>query len=183
MVDGRQDFPSVPPVDWLRIRQLQAVLNPAYGKPGLLGHLFDTLTCGMPIVCYYNAADDIYEIVDGFHRYSVMLQHDDIRERESGMLPVSVIEKPLNERMASTIRHNRARGSHSVDLLSDIVSELHKNGCSDSWLEKHLGMDKDEVLRLKQITGLAEAFKDYDFSMSWIPVNIKEGLDQSIPGK
>lgn len=124
----------------------------------------------MPIVCYYHEADDMYEIVDGFHRYSVMLKHKDIYEREHGMLPVSVIDKPIDERMASTIRHNRARGSHDVDLMSNIVAELHKIGRSDAWLAKHLGMDKDEILRLKQITGLADMYKNEDFGFSWEPL-------------
>ena len=121
----------------------------------------------MPIVCYYIADKDIYEIVDGFHRYSIMKLHKDIYERENGMLPVSVIDKPLSERMASTIRHNRARGSHNVDLMSNIVGELHEMGKTDTWIMKHLGMDADEVLRLKQISGLASLFKDRDFSKSW----------------
>ncbi|MCB6992873.1 ParB/RepB/Spo0J family partition protein [bacterium 210820-DFI.6.37] len=123
----------------------------------------------MPIVCYYNEKDDMYEIVDGFHRYQTMLQHKDIYEREQGLLPVSVIEKSIDQRMASTIRHNRARGTHDVELMSNIVSELHTIGRSDAWISKHLGMDLDEILRLKQITGLAELFKDDDFSKSWIP--------------
>lgn len=100
-------------------------------------------------------AQDLYIIVDGFHRYRVMLEYPDIYEREKGMLPVSVIDKPLDQRMASTIRHNRARGSHNVDLMSNIVKELHELGRSDAWISKHLGMDRDEILRLKQITGLA----------------------------
>lgn len=125
----------------------------------------------MPIVCYYHPEDDMYEIVDGFHRYSVMLNHKDIYERENGMLPVSVIDKPIGERMASTIRHNRARGSHDVDLMSNIVAELVEMGKSNAWIMKHLGMDADEVIRLKQITGLAALFKDKDFSMSWEPGN------------
>lgn len=121
----------------------------------------------MPIVCYYNPEDDMYEIVDGFHRYTVMLKHRDIYEREGGCLPVTVIDKPISDRMASTIRHNRARGSHDVDLMSNIVAELHKIGRSDAWIAKHLGMDPDEILRLKQITGLAELFKNQEFSKSW----------------
>ena len=84
----------------------------------------------MPIVCYYAKSQDIYVIVDGFHRYRVMLEHPDIYEREGGVLPVSVIDKPLDQRMASTIRHNRARGSHDVDLMSNIVKELHELGRS-----------------------------------------------------
>ncbi|WP_288177482.1 IbrB-like domain-containing protein, partial [Blautia hydrogenotrophica] len=109
----------------------------------------------MPIVCYYAKVEDLYVIVDGFHRYRIIKEHQDIYEREKGMLPVSVIEKPLDQRMASTIRHNRARGNHDVDLMSNIVKELHELGRSDEWISKHLGMDKDEILRLKQITGLA----------------------------
>ena len=75
----------------------------------------------MPVVCYYNKSDDKYIIVDGFHRYRIMLEHPDIYEREKGLLPVSVIDKPLEQRIASTIRHNRARGNHDVDLLRNFV--------------------------------------------------------------
>lgn len=121
----------------------------------------------MPIVCYYNAEDDMYEIVDGFHRYTVMLKHKDIYEREGGCLPVTVIDKPISERMASTIRHNRARGTHNIDLMSNIVAELVEMGKSDRWIAKHLGMDVDEILRLKQITGLAALFADREFSRAW----------------
>ncbi|NBJ92709.1 IbrB-like domain-containing protein [Parablautia muri] len=123
----------------------------------------------MPIVCYYSRENDIYVIVDGFHRYRIMLDHADIYEREKGMLPVSVIRKPIDQRMASTIRHNRARGSHNVDLMSNIVKELQEMGRSDAWISKHLGMDRDEILRLKQITGLMTMFKDVKFGKAWQP--------------
>ncbi|MBQ8817984.1 MAG: ParB-like nuclease domain-containing protein [Clostridia bacterium] len=123
----------------------------------------------MPVVCYYDKANDKYIIVDGFHRYRIMLEYEDIYEREGGMLPVSVIDKPIDYRMASTIRHNRARGSHDVDLMSNIVRELHMLGRSDEWISTHLGMDKDEILRLKQITGLAALFRDMDFGSAWTP--------------
>lgn len=113
---------------------------------------------------------DRYVIVDGFHRYRIMLDYHDIYERENGMLPVSIIDKSLDHRMASTIRHNRARGSHNVDLMSNIIKELHELGRSDAWISKHLGMDKDEILRLKQITGLASLFKDVKFGKAWTPV-------------
>ena len=122
----------------------------------------------MPIVCYYDNLNDIYEIVDGFHRYSVMKTSKRIREREKGLLPVVVINKPIENRMASTIRHNRARGSHDIELMSNIVAELVESGMSDAWIMKHIGMDADELLRLKQITGLAALFKDKEFSKSWI---------------
>ena len=125
----------------------------------------------MPIVCYHDSAEDKYIIVDGFHRYRIMLEHEDIYEREGGVLPVSVINKELDQRMASTIRHNRARGTHDVELMSSIVKDLHELGRSDAWISKHLGMDKDEILRLKQITGLAALFKDIDFGQAWKPVD------------
>lgn len=120
-----------------------------------------------PIVCYYDKANDEYIVVDGFHRYSTMLNSDRIRTREKGLMPVVVIDKELGERMASTIRHNRARGSHSVDLMSNIVTELLEMGKSDSWICRNIGMSADELLRLKQITGLAALFRDEEFSKSW----------------
>ena len=118
----------------------------------------------MPIVCYYIADNDTYEIVDGFHRYTTMLRHKDIYEREGGMMPVVVIEKDISNRMASTIRHNRARGSHSIELMSNIVSEFTKSGMSDAWILKNIGMDADELLRLKQLSGLAELFKNKPYT-------------------
>ncbi len=148
--------------------------NPNTVAPPEMKLLYDSIKedgYTMPIVCYYVKEKDIYVIVDGFHRYRVMLDYPDIRERESGMLPVSVINKSLDNRMASTIRHNRARGSHDVDLMSNIVKELHELGRSDAWISKHLGMEKDEILRLKQITGLAALFKDVKFGQAWRPVD------------
>lgn len=118
----------------------------------------------MPCVCYYLEDEDIYEIVDGYHRFSILKSSKRIFERENGLLPVVVIEKDISNRMASTIRHNRARGSHSIELMSNIVAELVESGMSDGWILKHIGMDKDELLRLKQITGLAALFKDQEFS-------------------
>ena len=122
----------------------------------------------MPIVCYYLEDIDKFEIVDGFHRYTVIKKHKDIFERESGCLPVSVINKPISDRMASTIRHNRARGSHDVELMTNIVTELVESGCSDRWIMKNIGMDADELLRLKQLSGLAAIFKDKEFSKAWV---------------
>lgn len=121
----------------------------------------------MPVVCFYDEVNDKYIVVDGFHRYSVLKNSKRIFEREKGMLPVSVIDKELGDRMASTIRHNRARGSHSIDLMSTIVSELVEMGKGDAWICKHIGMSKDELLRMKQITGLASLFQNKSFSDSW----------------
>ena len=101
--------------------------NPNSVAPPELKLLYDSIKedgYTMPIVCYYDSEKDLYIIVDGFHRYRIMLDYQDIYEREGGKLPVSVIDKPIDCRMASTIRHNRARGSHDVDLMSNIISEL-----------------------------------------------------------
>lgn len=119
----------------------------------------------MPCVCYYNKVEDTYEIVDGFHRYTVLKTSKRVYERENGLLPVVVIDKDISNRIASTIRHNRARGVHNIDLMCDIVSELTKSGMSDEWIMKNIGMDADELLRLKQISGLAELFADKEFSI------------------
>lgn len=120
-----------------------------------------------PVVCFYDKEIDKYIVVDGFHRYRVIRENKDIYERENGCLPVVVIEKELGERMASTIRHNRARGTHNIELMSNIVSELVEMGKGDTWICKHIGMSADELLRLKQITGLASLFKNKEFSRSW----------------
>lgn len=153
------------------IEKVQAnTYNPNHVAPPEMKLLYESIKDDgytMPIVCYYLKDEDKYEIVDGYHRYAVMLRHKDIYERENGMLPVSVIDKPLDDRIASTIRHNRARGTHDVDLMSNIVKELKDSGMSDAWIMKNIGMDADELLRLKQITGLASLFKDKDFSHAW----------------
>lgn len=153
------------------IEKVQAnTYNPNHVAPPEMKLLYESIKDDgytMPIVCYYLKDEDKYEIVDGYHRYAVMLRHKDIYEREHGMLPVSVIDKPLDDRIASTIRHNRARGTHDVDLMSNIVKELKESGMSDAWIMKNIGMDADELLRLKQITGLASLFKDKDFSHAW----------------
>ncbi|MEG0889241.1 MAG: ParB/RepB/Spo0J family partition protein [Bacteroides sp.] len=119
----------------------------------------------MPCVCYHDKDRDKYILVDGFHRYSILKRSPRIFGREKGMLPVVVIDKNLEERIASTIRHNRARGNHLVGLMSGIVAELTKAGMSDRWIMEHIGMDKDEILRLKQTSGLADLFADKDFSL------------------
>lgn len=120
-----------------------------------------------PVVTYYDAANDTYIVVDGFHRYLTLKRSKRIFEREQGCLPVVVIYKELGDRMASTIRHNRARGSHNIELMSNIVAELVEMGKGDRWICQHIGMSVDELLRLKQITGVAALFANRDFSASW----------------
>lgn len=121
-----------------------------------------------PIVTYHR--DNIHEVVDGFHRNRVGKESTSIKKRVNGYLPTVVINRDrteITDRMASTIRHNRARGKHSVDSMTDIVVELKKRNRSDEWIATHLGMDKDEILRLCQISGLTEMFSDTGFSKSW----------------
>lgn len=121
-----------------------------------------------PIVSWVN--DGIFEVVDGFHRHRVGKECEPVRERVHGYLPLVVINASRLEkgdRMAATIRHNRARGKHRVDAMSDIVMDLKRRRWSDEKIAKELGMDPDEVLRLCQVTGLAELFADKDFSQAW----------------
>lgn len=120
-----------------------------------------------PVVTYFDKENDKYIVVDGFHRYLILKNSKRINERENGMLPVVVIDKELGDRMASTIRHNRARGTHNIELMSTIVSELVEMGKGDRWICQHIGMSVDELLRLKQITGVAALFANRDFSDSW----------------
>ena len=123
----------------------------------------------MPIVCYRNEHDGVYEIVDGFHRYTVLKTYPDIYEREGGFLPVVVIDKPISERMASTVRHNRARGSHNIKLMCDLVASLVQAGKSDEWIARNLGMEIEEVFRLKQLVGIPDMFKTAGFGQAWKP--------------
>lgn len=112
---------------------------------------------------------DIICIVDGFHRRKAERQSKKIFQSTYGRLPVTFIrekQRDLSNRMASTIRHNRARGSHGIDLMSNIVRELVLLGKTPQWISKHVGMDLDEILRLKQLTGIASLFEDKEFSQS-----------------
>jgi hypothetical protein len=122
-----------------------------------------------PIVTM-NSENNLREVIDGFHRNRVGKECEDIQKRVNGYLPVVTINndrKDKADRMASTVRHNRARGKHSVTAMSDIVVELKRRNWSNEKIAEHLGMDADEVLRLAQITGLADIFSDQEFSEAW----------------
>jgi ParB-like chromosome segregation protein Spo0J len=109
-------------------------------------------------------------VIDGFHRNRVGKEIQEVKQRVYGRLPVVNInqwKQNRSDRMASTIRHNRARGSHNIELMSTIVSELVEMGKGDAWICKHVGMSKDELLRMKQITGLASLFQNKSFSNAW----------------
>lgn len=122
-----------------------------------------------PIVTW-NGSENGLEVVDGFHRNRVGKECKEIQEKVHGYLPVVTIrdeQSDRNNRISSTIRHNRARGKHNIEAMSDIVIELKRRNWSDSKIAKNLGMDEDEVLRLCQITGMADVFADEEFSLSW----------------
>lgn len=121
-----------------------------------------------PIVTFPN--DDRIEVIDGFHRHRVGKESAIVNERINGFLPIVAIRKEQeskNDRIASTIRHNRARGKHVVDAMSEIVLELKNRNWKNERIARELGMDEDEILRLCQISGLEDIFKDDDFSKSW----------------
>lgn len=133
-----------------------------------------------PVVVVYDRENEQYVVVDGFHRYCVLRDSKRINEREKGMLPVVVLDKEMHDCMASTIRHNLARGSHNIELMSTIVAELVEMGKGDAWICKHIGMSKDELLRLKQITGVAALFQNQEFSASWDAEDYEEALADEV---
>ena len=119
-----------------------------------------------PIVTY-QTDDEYFEVVDGFHRMLIGKNREDIRERLYDHVPVTVIDKSLDERMSSTIRHNRARGTHQIRDMSNLVADLIEQGWDDERVCEELGMELDEVLRLKQVSGLKDVFSGHEFSQSW----------------
>lgn len=134
----------------------------------LLAHSISQDGYTQPIVTWER--EDLFEVVDGFHRNRVGKENDSVRNRVHGYLPITVIKDSRTERgdrIASTIRHNRARGKHAIHSMSEIVVELKRRNWSDKKIGKELGMDPDEVLRLSQISGLAELFSDVDFTEAW----------------
>jgi len=121
-----------------------------------------------PIVSFKE--EENITVIDGFHRNRVGKEVEEVKQRVHGRLPVVNInqwKQGRSDRMASTIRHNRARGSHSIELMSTIVTELVEMGKGDAWICKHVGMSIDELLRMKQITGLASLFANKEFSNAW----------------
>lgn len=163
------------PIDFVRWVKADAVqandYNPNSVAPpemALLEHSIEHDGYTQPVVGWDVGGS--YEVVDGFHRTKVAKTSDAVRARLSGYLPIVAIQSSntdRNDRVAATIRHNRARGKHNVESMSDIVIELKKRNWSDDRIAKELGMDADEVLRLCQVSGLAEVFADEEFSHAW----------------
>jgi len=163
------------PVDlvlWIKADNVQANdYNPnkvARPEMKLLERSIDRDGYTQPVVTWVE--EDLREVVDGFHRRRVAQESKSVRKRLGGYLPVTTVRGDRGgrgDRMASTIRHNRARGKHLVEGMSEIVVELSKRNWSDKRIAKELGMEPDEVLRLKQVSGLAEIFSDREFSEAW----------------
>lgn len=159
-------------VQWVKSSEVGANdYNPNSVAPPemkLLEHSITEDGYTQPIVSWVN--EGRYEVVDGFHRTRVGKESPTVAKRVHGYLPLAVINnerQERNDRIASTIRHNRARGKHQVEAMSEIVVELKRRNWSDEKIGRELGMDPDEVLRLSQISGLAEMFADREFSEAW----------------
>lgn len=120
-----------------------------------------------PIVTIRDEEMKMYVIVDGFHRYYTAKTNPDILDRNKGYVPIVVIEKDINDRMASTVRHNRARGMHSITGMSSMVFSMLENGWSDTDICNELGMGVEELIKLKHITGFSKLFKDAEYNKAW----------------
>jgi hypothetical protein len=159
-------------VHWIPIEQIEANdYNPNNVAKIEMGLLYSSIYHDgytQPIVTIYDPDKHKYIIVDGFHRYYVMKMNKDIYDRCNGLLPVVVIDKQINDRMASTVRHNRARGKHSIQGMSNLIFSMLDNGWDDAEICNELGMQAEELLRLKHITGFSKLFADTEYHRAWV---------------
>jgi hypothetical protein len=158
-------------VKWVPVDDVQANdYNPNSVAPNEMRLLYvsiqhDGLT--QPIVTFWDADLAKYIIVDGFHRYSTLRLNKDLLDRNCGRIPVVVIDKDINDRMASTIRHNRARGKHSIAGMGNIVFNMLQNGASDETICNEVGLEPEELIRLKYVTGFAKLFENVQYGKAW----------------
>ena len=168
-------------VQWVPIDKVQANdYNPNAVAKVEMNLLFTSIKHDgytQPVVTFYDKDKDKYIIVDGFHRYCTMKNSKYLRELNHDLLPVVVIEKSMNDRRASTVRHNRARGSHSVGGMAELVYQMLKDGWSDARICNELGMEADELVRLKYVTGFAKLYEKKEYNMAWQPA--KAGVEMS----
>jgi len=162
------------PVDFIRWVPVEKVQPNDYNPNSVakveMGLLYKSIKHDgytQPTVTIYDEKNDKYIIVDGFHRYFTCKNQKDIYDRNHGMLPIVVIKKDINDRMASTIRHNRARGEHSISGMSNMVFNMLDNGWTDDEICNHLGMEPEEILKLKHITGFSKLFQDTEYNKAW----------------
>lgn len=163
------------PVNRIRWVDINEVEPNDYNPNSVAGKEMDLLYTSIkhdrytqPVVTIYDEKTKKYQIVDGFHRYFTCKSNQDIRDRNHGYLPIVVIDKDINDRMASTVRHNRARGKHSVDGMSSMVFQMLDNGWSDAEICNELGMEAEEMIRLKHLTGFSKLFEDIEYKKAWI---------------
>ena len=159
-------------VQWVPIDKIRPNdYNPnsvAHKEMSLLYRSIDKDGYTQPTVTVYDPEEDIYVIVDGFHRYHVMKSHEEIAERSDGRLPVVVMEKSRSERMASTVRHNRARGKHATSGMASMVFHMLEQVVPDAEICNELGLEPEELVRLKHVTGFSALFKDHDYEQEWV---------------
>lgn len=159
-------------VRWVPVEEVQANdYNPNSVAPAEMNLLYTSILHDgytQPVVTIKDEESGKYVIVDGFHRYFTCRTRKDINERNKGFLPIVVIEKDLNERMAATVRHNRARGKHSIDGMANMVFGMLENGWQDEEICNHLGMEPEELLRLKHVTGFSKLFADTEYRKAWV---------------
>lgn len=158
-------------VKWVKIEDIQPNdYNPNQVAKIEMGLLYKSIKHDgytQPIVAIFDPEIKKYVIVDGFHRYFTAKMNKDIANRNKGYLPITVIKKDINERMAATVRHNRARGEHSIKGMGNMIFEMLNNGWTDAEICNHLGMEAEEILKLKHITGFSKLFKDVEYKKSW----------------
>lgn len=121
-----------------------------------------------PVVTVYDEASGKFCIVDGFHRYYICKTRKDVRDRNHGLLPIVVLNKSINDRMASTVRHNRARGKHALDGMASMVFSMLDNGWEDAAICHELGMEEGELMRLKHVTGFSKLFENVEYKQAWM---------------
>lgn len=162
------------PVDnvvWLPIEKVQPNdYNPNSVAKIEMGLLYKSIKHDgytQPVVVIYDAQLKKYVIVDGFHRYFTCKNNPDIYNRNLGTIPCVILKKDINERMSATVRHNRARGSHSVTGMSNMVFKMLENGWSDEEICNNLGMEPEEMLKLKHLTGFSKLFENQEYQKAW----------------
>lgn len=170
--DGVSAAHPVGSVRWVPLAKVQPNdYNPntvARAEMGLLATSIRHDGYTQPVVTVYDPDEDRYVIVDGFHRYFTMKHNPDILGSTRGYLPVVVIDKTLNERMAATVRHNRARGKHTVSGMSNLVFSMLDGGWDDADICNEVGLSPEELLRLKHITGFSKLFADETYHRAWV---------------
>ena len=168
---SKYDMHPISKIEWIHINKVKANnYNPNAVAKNEMNLLYTSIKQDgytQPVVTFYDSKLDKYIIVDGFHRYSIMKMYKDIYETTNGYLPCVVIKKDISQRMASTVRHNRARGKHSISGMANIVFNMLDDGKSDKDICQNLGLEPEELIRLKHTTGFSKLFENTEYSKAW----------------